>query len=39
MLGASFLWPTCVLGAAKQQETVRGVMDALTDREAAFSPL
>lgn len=36
VLGASFLWPICVLGAEKQQETVRGVVDTLAVRKAAF---
>lgn len=33
---ASFLWPICVLGAEKQQETMRGAMDALAVGRAAF---
>jgi hypothetical protein len=36
---ASFLWPICVLGAEKQQETMRGAMDALAVGRAAFFPL
>lgn len=36
VLGASFLWPICVLGAEKQQETMRGVVDTSAVRKAAF---